>query len=205
MTLYKKVFSTIIICTSCCFINPGLLHSQNASPLVTLEEREQHSNDNRDKLYKGLKQSSITNKNLNKSISAKYDIHLAWGYLSGGRIGFRYYLFPKYSLETSFGIDSRAFLTGYYSTYNFTLGFNIHKIFYEKIHFHPNIIIWFDQTNMFKVKDLLLGFDFGELEYAVKGIDLFFRVGIYSVFHLKNDEVTFGILPNLDFGISFGI
>lgn len=140
---------------------------------------------------------------LSKKGTAYFDIHFAWALTAGARIGVRVYDKSLFSYELAYGFDGRALFFGWGECYLIKGGINYHLEILENFTVSPSLLMLFNNSGLEKVKDILIGIDFGYLKFRAKELNFFIRSGAYISTNM-DDNKSIKLFPNIDMGMNLG-
>jgi len=133
----------------------------------------------------------------------KFDVHLAAGIVSGGRLGFRYLFIYNFSAEFAYGADIRNFIGLSDPNTRYTVGFNYH--FSNSIAVISVLTTYVERPNP-NSNVILICPNFGFINIRKPGLHIFIRGGIYielqKNYPFNNWKVEdYG--GNIDMGVSY--
>ncbi|RKY99300.1 MAG: hypothetical protein DRQ13_02560 [Ignavibacteriae bacterium] len=132
----------------------------------------------------------------------RFDVHLAAGLVSGGRLGFRYLFINNFSVEIAYGAAIENFIGLTEPKTKYTVGFNYH--FSNSIAIISILSTYVERPNP-DSDVILVSPNFGFIKIRKPGLQVFIRAGINIEFQKsypsKNWEVgDFG--GNIDVGVA---
>ncbi len=136
----------------------------------------------------------------------KFDVHLAAGIVSGGRLGFRYLFIDNFSAEIAYGAAVENFLAFIALTdpkTKYTVGLNYH--FSNSIAVISVLTTYVERPNP-NSNVILISPNFGFINIRNPGLHIFIRGGIYIELKKKypfNNWKVEDYGGNIDMGISY--